>query len=133
MRIDIRTIPESTMRYPSLGDWFYEGAADGEEADGEKADREEVLCIRAVDTLSDNEAFLVALHELVEAWLCRDKGVSQEAVDAFDLAFIPPRNDPDAEPGDHPDAPYRIQHRQAMMVEHLMALFMGVTDYGVVR
>lgn len=116
MRVEIDFLSPESMRYPTLGDWQWEG---------------DTLHIRADETAE--QPFLVALHELVEAWLCRQAGITEADVDAFDLAFVAPDDDPDAEPGDHPDAPYRIQHRQAMMVEMLTALFMGVTDYGVVR
>lgn len=118
MKIEIEFIPQSEQRYDTLGDWFWEG---------------DTLHIRSSDDDGPTAAFLVAFHELAEAWLCRENGIDQAKVDAFDLAFVPPEDDPDAEPGDHPDAPYRYQHRQAMMLEHLMALFMGVPDYGSVR
>lgn len=117
MKIVIETIAADQMRYESLGDWFYEG---------------DTLHIRSVDTGKPNEDFLVAFHELAEAWLCRDKGISQGAVDGFDLAYAASDSDQDAEPGDHGAAPYRVQHRQAMMIEHLMALFLGLDAYGTV-
>lgn len=112
MRIEIETVPPADMRYDTLGDWFWVG---------------EALHIQVSADLSPNEAFLVGLHEMTEAWLCRDKGIPQEFVDGFDLAF-----EGDGEPGDDPDAPYRIQHRQAMMIEHLTALFLGLDAYGTV-
>ena len=48
--------------------------------------------------------FLLALHELVEAMLCAETGVSQAAVDAFDKAYEAkrPPADKDSEPGDDP-------------------------------
>lgn len=116
MRIIIEFIPEEAQRYATQGDWVWK--------DGD------LHIFASGDT--PNDAFLIGLHEMVEAWLCRDKGVPQEAVDAFDLAFIAEDHPDDAEPGDDPRAPYRIQHRQSMMVEHLAALFLGITDYGTV-
>lgn len=119
MRIVIETIPEAEMRVPGLGDWYYE---------------DETLHIRAVDTGRSNEDFLVAFHELAEAWLCRDKGVRVQTVDDFDLAFEADKTRAeDDEPGDDPAAPYRVQHRQATMLEHLLALFLGLDAYGVVK
>lgn len=117
-RIDIRFIPEAEMRMPGLGDWWWD---------------EGVLHVRAVDSGTLHEAFLVALHEMAEAWLCLDKRIPQAEVDAFDSAFEAERHPDDAEPGDDPRAPYRVQHRQAMMVEMLMALFLGLDAYGTVR
>ena len=64
---------------------------------------------------------LIAIHELVEAVLCRHAGISQEAVDAFDIAH------PEApEPGDLNDAPYRHQHAIASGIERLLAAELGV-------
>ncbi len=112
MNIAIETVPRDQMRYATDGDWF---------------DRDGVLVIRVPDDLPADEAWLIALHEMVESKLCEKAGVTEARVDAFDFAFQ------DAgEPGDHPHAPYRIQHRQAMMVEHMAALFLGLDAYGVV-
>jgi hypothetical protein len=115
MRIDIRFVTPDEQRYDTLGDWWWEG---------------EVLHIRATKSadMAEGESLLIALHELVEAWLCKEEGVPQAAVDAFDLAFTG-----EGEPGDDPAAPYRTQHRRAMLIEHLMAAFLGLSDYGVVR
>lgn len=123
-RIEIRFIPEAEMRQPGIGDWWFEG---------------DTLHIRATnDTLGVTEGgdqwpFLVAIHEAVEAFLCREAGVDQQAVDDFDNSFVPPDDDPDAEPGDDPASPYREQHRKAMLIEHLLAIFLGVSDYGMIR
>lgn len=73
-------------------------------------------------------AFLFALHELIEAILCKQDGVSQAQVDQFDAKWRG-----DGEPGDAPGAPYRTQHRRAMLIEHQMAWLMGLTDYGRVE
>jgi hypothetical protein len=115
-KIIIECLTQGEMRYDTTGDWFF--------------DKDGNLIIQVVggDPLDHDEAFLVALHELIEVKLCHLAGVTQGAVDAFDFAFKG-----EGEPGDDPKAPYRKQHRQAMMVEHLMALFMGKYDYGKVE
>lgn len=109
------------MRIPGVGDWFYQGDTLNISASGETPD----------------ERFLIALHELVEAWLCRRAGVTQDEVDLHDLTFEAERaagaHGEDDEPGDDPRAPYRAQHRAAMLVEHLMANFLGLSNYGVIR
>jgi len=119
-RIDIRFIPQSEMRpeAPGIGDWFWEG---------------ETLHVRAVTGQGVETSFLVALHEMVEAVLCNKHGVSEAAVDAFDAQFELEEHGEDDEPGDDPRAPYRAEHRQAMLIEMLMANFLGLTDYGVIR
>lgn len=118
MKIILESCDRDLMRQTGDGDWFWE--------DG-------TLHIKLVPQEDDNHTFLFGLHELVEAWLCRDAEVSEESVDAFDNAFVPPVDDVDAEPGDAPTAPYREQHRQAMLIEMLMANFLGMSNYGVIR
>ena len=59
----------------------------------------------------------MAIHELTEALLCRARGISEKAVDAFDLG--PGKNV--EEPGDHPGAPYRREHRAAYVPETFLA------------
>lgn len=116
-RIDVQFIPEGEMRQPGIGDWWFEGDA---------------LHIRSLDG-EGHEPFLVSLHEMVEAWLCRARGVDQKAVDDFDNLFETEDHADEDEPGDDSRAPYRTEHRQAMLIEHLMANFLGITDYGAVR
>lgn len=118
-RIIIETVTAEEMRPPynapgpMCGDWYL--ASDG------------VLMIKVTADVLSREGFLYALHELVEAMLCMQHGVPQGAVDAFDAKFTG-----DGEPGDDPRAPYRDQHRQAMLIEHLMANFLGMDGYGTV-
>jgi hypothetical protein len=59
---------------------------------------------------------LVAVHELIEALLCRVDGVTEDEVDHFDFNFKG-----DAEPGDDPNAPYYEQHQRASGYERLLA------------
>lgn len=127
-RIVIDFVPQEQMREAgSCGDWF-------------RLHRS--LHIRA--TLESAEAFgtvhapfLVALHELVEAYLCGAQGVDERDVDAHDALFETERGNGEHgegdEPGDDPRAPYRRQHRFAMLVEHLTARELGLDDYGTVR
>ena len=116
--IIIEVVPDTShQRYDTVGDWFW--------------DAEGNLRIKVVgaDPVDEDSAFLIALHELVEAKLCFNAGVTQGAVDAFDMS----QSATDGEPGDSPEAPYRTQHRQAMLLEHLMANFLGLLDYGIVE
>ena len=120
-RIVLQSIPYKSMRYPSLGDYFM--SEDGDtlfiyvaEDDG-------------IEPIPEFEQQLILLHELTEYWLCQKDGVTIEQIDAFDLK---PENQGDFEPGDLPDSPYREQHRKAMIIEHMLAMFMGITDYGTI-
>ena len=100
------------MRYETVGDWFYRKNGD--------------LVIRTTLALSTPEGFLIALHELAEAFLCSRRGITAEAVDAFDMAFTGK-----GEPGDDPDAPYRHEHRFASLLEGLLAHEIGLAGYRV--
>lgn len=118
-RIIIEAVAQHEMRSPyaddGLGDWFINDDGD--------------IVIRAVgDNPLDDETFLVALHELVEFALCAKRGISQEIVDAFDMGYKG-----DGEPGDDPDSPYRAEHRKAMLIEMLMANFLGLIEYGTIE
>lgn len=120
--------PHKGMRYDTLGDWFY---------DDNGLLRVIVATDDGIAPISTKEQKLILLHELIEVWLCEEEGITQKMVDDFDFAWDH-RGDPevhaiDDEPGDDPRAPYRIQHRRAMIMEHLFANFLGMDDYGVIR
>ena len=119
-KIIIEAVAPEEMRLKAYqedgcGDWFF--------------DPEGNLTVRvAASDIFDDEAFLVALHELVEAKLCLKRGITQQMVDDFDQAY-----DGWGEPGDDQLAPYREPHRAAMLTEHMVAHFLGITDYGRVE
>jgi hypothetical protein len=118
-RIIIEGIEPDKMRLEvyqkeDYGDWHF---------DAEGNVHVQIACIGDKNPWDDEDAFLVALHELVEARLCFKADVTQGAVDAFDAAY-----QGDGEPGDEPTAPYREQHRDATIIEHLVALFFGRID-----
>lgn len=145
MKIVIETIPHDQHRYPTAGDWYY---ADEPTTPEVGAPTEKVLHIK-VSNLSDRRReALIAIHELVEVILCEHDGVTQEAVDAFDMEFEKKRQEriDDAarkvtepgvtsgeealiaieEPGDDEKAPYRDQHCFATGIERLLASRLGV-------
>ena len=118
-RIIIEAVSPDKQRLPCYteefsGDWYHNPG------NGDLHIR-----VTAADVWDQEDAFLVALHELIEARLCFKAGVTQGEVDKFDLAFTG-----DDEPGDQADAPYQKQHRQACLVEHMMALFLGNFAHG---
>ncbi len=106
MDIVIRTIPHGAQRYDTSGDWYFEG---------------KTLQIRVSARKGPDSEFLIALHELVESWLCLRRGITQEAVDRFDMGW-----DDAGEPGEDPDAPYRSEHRFAEKLERTAARELGV-------
>ena len=117
-RIVIDTCAGENMRLPVYneplaGDWYFDGNGDLQ------------IRVVATDVVDEDEAFLIALHELIEAKLCLNAGVTQTAVDVFDSNWTG-----EGEPGDGVDAPYAKEHRKAMLIEHTMAMLMGKYDYG---
>ncbi len=104
VRIVIETIPHEKQRYPTAGDWWWE--------DG-------TLRIAVSELGDDDLNLLVAIHEMIEAHLCRVDGVSEEEVTAFDMEYE--KKGGDGEPGDSEDAPYHDQHRIASDVETFTA------------
>jgi hypothetical protein len=71
--------------------------------------------------------FLVGMHEAIEAYLCKQAGISQAAVDRFDQAYERRRKPgDDSEPGDNPKAPYHKEHTFATKVERMLADQLGV-------
>lgn len=124
-RIIIEAVSKEEMRPPyneqdAGGDWFHDET-------WIRSKGHAVVRVIGSNVFFD-ETFLFALHELVEMKLCFDAGITAAEVDAFDAAYTG-----EGEPGDHPDSPYREQHRKAMLIEHLMANFLGLTDYGEVK
>jgi hypothetical protein len=113
MRIVIETLPADEMRYRTDGDWFT--TPDG------------VIMIQINEEMPQHDQFLIAIHELIEMKLCESAGVTQQAVDDFDMAFTG-----DGEPGDAPGAPYIRQHRFAALIDHMIAHEMGIDRYGTV-
>ena len=113
MKIVIEAIPMSVMRYGTLGDWFK---------------KNDTLHIQVADHVSKDEQWLIALHEMVEAHFCERDGVTEGDVDAFDFTYTG-----QGEPGDDPKAPYRVQHRKAMIIEHMAAQMLGLDAYGTIE
>ncbi len=113
MNIRIETIPNKMQRYPTVGDWLFE-------EDG-------TLVIKVSDTGDWRYDSLIAVHELVEVILCKDRGISQEAVDKFDIDHLW-----DDEPGDHPDSPYQNEHNLATGIERILCASLGIKwdDYA---
>jgi hypothetical protein len=115
----ISQLPHRKQRYETVGDWI----------PGKPAQ------IRVSRMKDQRYVFLVALHEMIEYELCRMHGITDEEVVAFDVNFEAERkknlHPMDAEPGDHPKAPYRSEHEFATVIEMMVAQKLGVswTDY----
>jgi hypothetical protein len=112
MTIVIRSIPHDMQRYPTVGDWTISGGS---------------IDIRVSILGNWKYESLIAVHELCEALMCMTYGITQDAVDEFDMEFEKNRKPgDDSEPGDNPKAPYYRQHVMATNIERIMATELGV-------
>lgn len=111
--IKIKTIPHSQQRYETVGDYqSYNGAID----------------IRVSDLGNWRYEILVAVHELIEKAWALYNGVTDEQIDAFDMAYEAKRVEGDeSEPGDDPACPVYHGHQFATVVEKQLAEVLGVT------
>ena len=115
----ISQVPHRKQRYETVGDWIPGNPAQ----------------IRVSKMKDQRYVFLVALHELIEYELCKMHGITDREVVAFDVNFEAERrmnmHPFDAEPGNHPKAPYRNEHEFATMIEMMVAQKLGVSwsDY----
>ena len=102
----IKTIPHAAQRYDTCGDYW--------------TDENGMEQIRISDLGDRRYEFLVAVHELIEDFICQYRGIGQEDIRDFDeqiLRDMPENNDP----GSLPDAPYHKEHMFATAVEMLVA------------
>jgi hypothetical protein len=136
--ITIRIKEIYEMRYPTVGDYFWEvteqviekkDSITGKVFDT-RIEKVSNLIIEVANTGNDYYNFLVALHEQVELMLVIDRGISIEAIDKFDKKFERERafgmRRKDEEPGFDPKSPYCKEHRFASIIEELMAKELGV-------
>jgi hypothetical protein len=116
MNISIKIIPKHKHRKEVDGvDWFW--------------DKKGNLQVRISPITQGNwrDEMLLAIHETVEALICRHLNISQKAVDTFDQAYDKAHpNDPDLDAGDDPLAPYNRPHCLATCVERALAYALDV-------
>ena len=114
MKIVIEEQRYASMRYPTVGDW--------------ELTEPELLQISVAHELPDwRYKVLVGIHEAIEAILCKQRGITDDAVTAFDKAYEAEREaGDDSEPGDDPTAPYFHEHGFATQVERMLAKELGV-------
>lgn len=81
---------------------------------------------------NEDYAFLVGIHEAIEAYLCSKRGITESEVNAFDIEYENARESKGAarcgchptetsEPGHDPHAPYRNEHCFAEKIEKMIA------------
>lgn len=112
MKVTIEVIPHTSQRYETVGDWQWNN---------------DELTITVSSMSNWRYEMLVAIHELVECLLCKERGIQQEDVDEFDRHFEDNRLLGDvSEPGDKPYAPYYKEHQFATCLERFLAVELGV-------
>ena len=101
MEITVKTIPHDAQRYKTVGDyWVFPG----------------VINVRVSDTGRNDYSFLIAIHEIIEAYLTYKRGIEETKIMAFDIA-----HSLSEEPGAEPDSPYYQEHLFATAIEMLVA------------
>lgn len=116
-KITIEFIEHKDQRYPTVGDWIIN-------PDGSVT--------VFVSKMSDwHYELAIAIHEVVELFDCIQRGISQETVDQFDMAFETLRTQhpgiiDHVEPGSMPTAPYHASHELASLVEKQYVLGNGI-------
>lgn len=103
----IDVIPQDKQRYPTVGDWQW--------CNG-------ILVMHISDMENKDYEFMVVIHEMIEAWLCRKRGITQEMVDAWDNGEGKDLEDP----GSDERAPYHKEHMLALQIERALCDEMGL-------
>ena len=114
LNIRMMTVPVELHRYPSIDDYF-------DPVEGEKY-------IEFTTTIGDmgntDYEFLVFMHAITEQYLCWKHGVKDKDITEFDIKKD--KEDPDAEPGNDPKAPYHKEHMVGNDIEALLSVALGV-------
>ncbi len=112
LNVRIKTIPHHFQEYDTVGNYWRDAGEFGSE----------VLEIRVSRMRDRRHEFLVALHELVEAFLCDWRRIPFAKITRFDIEYEGARRKGEpAEPGASVRAPYRREHQFAERVERIVA------------
>ena len=72
LNIEIKTIPDKEQRYDTVGDYWKKDGVDE---------------IRVSSISNRQYEFLIAIHEMVEQFLCESAGITDEEITKFDFPF----------------------------------------------
>lgn len=113
--IYLEVIPKEKMRYDTLGDYFEDSG---------------IIKVQVVDCGNEDYEFLIGLHEMIEMYLSKKKGIKEEDITDFDVNFEKERKNglhsKFEEPGDSQFAPYKDCHFFATTIERLVANKLGI-------
>lgn len=114
LRTKIKTISHDKHRYDTVGDYRINGRTGYRE-----------ILVSEMD--NEDYEFLVAVHELIEEYLTRKRGIKEEDITKFDMYYEDARQEGDiTEPGNSPLAPYFKEHQFATIIEKQIADELGV-------
>jgi hypothetical protein len=112
LNIEIKTIPDKKQRYNTVGDYW--------EQNGKEL-------VRISDMQNWKYEILIAVHEILEASLCKARGIHEKVISNFDKKYEKKRKyrilD---EPGNDLSAPYYKEHQFALKIEKMFAKELGV-------
>jgi hypothetical protein len=115
--IRIEYIPQSKQRYPTLGDYW--------------TDKKGNTIIKATKFKDERVSFCIAIHEMIEEYATRLKGIDEPLIMEFDLAFEEERelglHGKDDEPGHDPRAIYHEDHVFSETIERQVVEYLGLT------
>jgi hypothetical protein len=111
--ITIKFVDKDQIRNEGCGDYLY--------------DPEGNLIVKAYlkDDNSYDYAFLIAIHELVEAWLTNHRGIEEQDIDEYDRMIVE-RGGVADEAGNEFDCIYKKEHRFSENIERQIAHEMNI-------
>lgn len=113
-RFVLKVVEHKKQRYETIGDWIPGNPAK----------------IIASDVGNQDYEFMILMHELVEYYLCKKRGITDRKVVKFDRKYEKDRvlgkHTVTSEPGNNRRAPYRKEHKFATRIEKLVGKRLGV-------
>jgi hypothetical protein len=100
------------MRYPTCGDYY-------------KLE-DNLTKIEIKKQLNEDYEFLIMVHELIEEYITRKRGITEQSITNFDLAWEELSEPKEDEPGNNKWAPYYKEHRFSENIERLICAELGI-------
>ena len=118
------------MAYPLTKFVFEVGPCRNNDVGDYFQDAEGVWHIRSFPMKNHLHEQLIFVHEFIELLLVEHRGISQDAIDAYDaLHNLESNNLILADPALNLDCPYRDEHKTALEIEKIMAIELDI-DYA---
>ena len=119
--VHIKIVPQSKIRNHDCGDYWFD---------------DNVLQIRVVELPEYSHSMLIAIHELVEAFMTDYQGIKEEDINKFDADFYLEKvcgsHAEEDEPGFDNRACYRDHHTLCTAIEMMICSFLKISwkDYN---